>query len=95
MPMIDKDKLLKAIQAEQSAFKTGFPRRSFRLNDAINLIKDFPAVDTADVGLYEQVKCKDCKFVDTDAAGLYCTGYHKYVNVQPDDFCNYGERKDK
>ena len=49
------------------------------------------------VDAVEVVRCKDCKrFVDNrEAFFTYCKRGLKDVYVKPDDFCSYGERKDK
>ncbi len=41
----------------------------------------------------EVVRCKDCRYCQHDVHGLWC--FNDYENnLQPDDFCSYGERKD-
>ena len=58
-------------------------------------IAEIPAADVAPV-----VRCKDCKFSHADEHGRTCEGYwfelSEYaVSVKDDDFCSYGERRDK
>ena len=54
---------------------------------------DINKISAADV--VEVVRCKDCRmFVDNKSAlTTYCTRECKNLNVKPDDFCSYGERR--
>lgn len=59
----------------------------------IELIKNIPAADVAPV-----VRCKDCTHTTLyeDSEGLYCTNICSlFTRVMDDDYCSYGERKDK
>lgn len=59
----------------------------------IELIKNIPAADVAPV-----VRCKDCAHATLyeDSEGLYCTNIcGLFTRVMDDDYCSYGERKDK
>jgi hypothetical protein len=44
------------------------------------------------------VRCKDCKYAyyynEEDCRGFICNGYFKYSDVEPYDFCSYGEMRD-
>ena len=42
----------------------------------------------------EIIRCKECKYCLSDAHGLWCFRDYEH-NLQPDDFCSYGERRDK
>lgn len=57
----------------------------------VEIINNFPAVDVVEV-----VRCKDCRmYVDNKEAFVkYCTRGLRNINVQPDAFCSYGERKE-
>ena len=59
-------------------------------------VEQMPTVDAVEV-----VRCKDCKWYDADCeicvylsedGDTYDCGCD--VNMKPDDFCSYGERKD-
>jgi hypothetical protein len=39
------------------------------------------------------VRCKDCRYCQRDAYGLWCFNDYEH-SLKPDDFCSYGERKD-
>lgn len=57
-----------------------------------NLIRTAPAVDAVEV-----VRCKDCKHSHNYPWGSYSCSLHEYEgepHVEPNDFCNYGERKE-
>ncbi len=45
----------------------------------------------------EVVRCRDCKYrLESDITDRnFCSYYEKNMEVQLDDFCSYGERKDK
>lgn len=38
------------------------------------------------------VRCKDCRYCQKDAFGLWCFNDYEH-DLQPDDFCSYGERR--
>lgn len=56
------------------------------------IIEQFPAADVAPV-----VKCKDCKYHENATVNsngfLICSV--SGMDITPDDFCSYGERKEK
>ena len=39
------------------------------------------------------VRCKDCRYLQHDSNGYWCFNDYEH-NLQLDDFCSYGERKD-
>ena len=45
------------------------------------------------------VRCKDYKYAyyydEEDCCGFVCNGYFKYADIEPNDFCSYGEMRDK
>lgn len=68
------------------------------------IIFDFPFLDymihSASCSAYEPktdavevVRCKDCRYCMRDMHGLWCFNDYEH-NLQPDDFCSRGERKD-
>ena len=62
--------------------------------DVIMMIKTAPTVDAVPV-----VRCADCWFINDYAdsegnAHLYCTRCDCCLDVDPTDFCSYGERKE-
>ena len=66
--------------------------RACGTGDAIDIIEDAPAADVAPV-----VRCKDCEhLVNATVNGngfLICD--ISDMETAPDDFCSYGERRDK
>lgn len=81
-----------AILSHLEETREGLSTLAFKwLIDAlIECYKTFPEADVVEV-----VRCKDCRmFVDNKSAlTTYCTRECKNLNVKPDDFCSYGERK--
>lgn len=67
-------------------------RHDEQCNYAINMIEDAPAADVVPV-----VRCKDCKYVyyynEEGCRGFVCNGYFQYADVEPNDFCSYGEMR--
>lgn len=61
-------------------------------NYAINMIEDAPVADVAPV-----VRCKNCKYAyyynEEGCRGFVCNGYFQYADVEPNDFCSYGEMR--
>ena len=56
--------------------------------DTDELMEKAPTVDAVEV-----VRCKDCLYCLHDVHGLWC--FRDYENnLQPDDYCSHGERKD-
>ena len=57
---------------------------------AYSFIEAAPSANVVEV-----VRCKDCRmFVDNKSAlTTHCTRERKNLNVKPDDFCSYGERR--
>ena len=61
--------------------------------DVIMMIKTAPTVDAVPV-----VRCRECKHyatADFDGDILYgCTLHSAMLDITPDSFCSYGERKE-
>ena len=60
----------------------------------LQIVKDLPAVDVAEV-----VRCASCKYVRPtvnahtgEQVGIWCY-LHDIPNVSPDDYCSRGEKK--
>ena len=66
----------------------GFSRENIR-----ELLQDIPAIDAVPV-----VRCRECKHYDTaDFDGNIlcgCTLHSAMLDITPDSFCYYGERKE-
>ena len=72
----------------------------FKTDDIFQALKDAPTVDAVEV-----VRCKDCKWYKEGellAPNKFCfrlmhptEDRHVGYNFSDDDFCSYGERKDK
>ena len=59
----------------------------------VKIINQFPAVDAVEV-----VRCRECKWYQirrwNDTKPEYdCRKTHALLDVSPEDFCSYGERK--
>ena len=86
--LIDKDALLK--NNDKSLWVDWCDKEIF---DAI--IEEAPTVDAVEV-----VRCKDCEhsYLDTKCRILYCKRQNSFSlvseEVEPDDYCSYGERKE-
>ena len=70
--------------------------RYHHVDDVIAAIAGQPTVDVVEV-----VRCKDCKWYDADCeiCVLHSEDGDTYdcgcdVNMKPEDFCSYGERRD-
>ena len=77
-----------ALIAEYDRLHIGEPGK------ARKLIADAPTVDAVPV-----VRCRDCKWYQirrwNDTKPEYdCRKTHALLDVSPEDFCSYGERKD-
>lgn len=55
-------------------------------------VSDAPTVDAVPV-----IRCKDCKFRYWDdwLEEYFCQCYAEYMQVLPNDFCSYAERKEE
>ena len=66
----------------------------FPADDAREIVDQMPTVDAVEV-----VRCKDCKWYQIRAweegkPEYDCRKTHALLDVEPDDFCSYGERRD-
>lgn len=72
---------------------TGSPCPSKVTAIPVDVIERAPAVDAVEV-----VRCNECKHFDTsdfDGDPLYgCTLESAMLDITPDSFCSYGERKE-
>lgn len=83
MRLIDADVTIKTYTADLFDTLDDFER----VND---ILEYAPTVDAIPI-----VRCKDCKYHDEgDCRGFICNGYFKYSDVEPYDFCSYGEMRD-
>ena len=48
-----------------------------------------------DIYVKELVRCKDCKYWDNHDGGERCTNIVGLSWARPENFCNYGDRKDE
>ena len=76
-----------ALIAEYDRVHVGEPGK------ARKLIEDAPTIDAVEV-----VRCRDCKWYQirrwNDTKPEYdCRKTHALLDVSPEDFCSYGERK--
>lgn len=80
---IDKDKLLNRLCGNDIS----------RMEDYYyNAILDEPEADVVEV-----IRCKDCKYYDeiySRCLGVWDISEHLDADVNEDDYCSYGERKE-
>lgn len=88
MPLIDKDDLWEQLDDEP------WFDNADRDEIALPIVAAAPTVDAEVV-----VRCKDCKHYDMGVClKIYSDGNahpEAWQSRKPDDFCSYGERKDK
>lgn len=79
----------------QTARCWGEPLVGTCTNDNVKLYDEIQKFPTADVA--EVVRCKDCKYytTNTELLGNVCNRLFTVFPMKPEDFCSYGERKDK
>ena len=64
-----------------------FPSNEMDGLDVVRYLNTLPTVDAEEV-----VRCKDCRYLQSDARGLWCFNDYEH-DLQPNDFCSYGERR--
>ena len=84
---------MRLINADRAELYDAIGRNAFRdRQDIIDLINNQPTVDAVAV-----VRCKDCKYAyyynEEGCHGFVCNGYFQYGDVEPNDFCSYGEMR--
>ena len=91
--LIDADALEKELNNERERFVALDMKGAEHIlvHSALRLLREAPTIDAEPV-----VRCKDCVSFHYSGMGgdngiLYCA---KGIEMQPTDFCSYGERKD-
>ena len=96
--MADEKRLIDANALREEVKKNNkqnFFNKDWSSEDVCILLKLAPTVDAVEV-----VRCKDCKWYEancetcvlrSDDGDTYDFGYE--VDMKPDDFCSYGERR--
>lgn len=86
--LIDADAFLKDILTDG----IGKTIIEYSESDIGYMIRKRPTVDAVPV-----IRCKDCKFRYWDdwLEEYFCQCHAEYMQVLPDDFCSYAERKEK
>ena len=66
-------------------------------SEVVEYLEGLPTVDAVEV-----VRCKDCKYYNPESQRCDhpCLDYDvecfdHWIDTEPDDFCSYGERRDK
>lgn len=85
-------RLIDETEYQKLLAKIPMEERTFRR--AVEAAEDMPTIDAVPV-----VRCADCLFRNDYAdseenAHMYCTRCDCCLDVDPTDFCSYGERKD-
>lgn len=87
MRLIDVDAFLKEFITEG----LDLPTCQYSEFEIFCMLQRFPAVDAVSV-----VRCKDCKRCKLDDLGNLICGLTIYeMEISKNDYCSYGERKDK
>ena len=87
MRLIDADTLIDFIDMGRlrNPLETCFSER-----DVVDMLESRPTVDAVEV-----VRCKDCKHRYTMSNGMhFCKTYFPH-GAKDDNYCSYGERKEK
>lgn len=71
-----------ALDAMRSTWNTHF-------NNVLDLV-DLRVATLPNADVERVVRCKDCEFKDE----INCPMYYMGKNLNPDDYCSYGERKE-
>lgn len=84
---------MRLIDVDRAELYDAIGRNAFRdRQDIIDLINNQTTVDAVAV-----VRCKDCKYAyyynEEHCHGFVCNGYFQYADVEPNDFCSYGEMR--
>lgn len=85
---INKTDLLERLQ---NVLQSEYPENKIKALYAHSVVSHAPAADVVEV-----VRCKHCRMYvdDKEAFVKYCKRGLRNINVQPDGFCSYGERKE-
>ena len=92
--MASEKRLIDANRALEIVYEQGIahPNAYHLTNYATLILQEAPTVDAVPV-----VRCKDCKYVyyynEEGCRGFVCNGYFQYGDVEPNDFCSYGEMR--
>ena len=88
MRLIDADRALEIVHTQGIAH----PNAYHLTNYATLILREAPTVDAAPV-----VRCKDCKHYEIHKPKVLenCERNGYIIPMKPDDFCSYGERKDR
>ena len=88
--LISRKDLIERLETSH-AYHARNSREEVLLHRDIHIIKEQPPVDAVEV-----VRCKDCKHWHEDDDIGHCDNPDGLDNYsRPDDFCSYGERKEK
>ena len=89
MRLIDADAFIEELEADAEHIESSIARM---MHYAI--IKDIEHAPTIDA--VEVVRCKDCKHWDNEDDAQRCSYTNNGLHwAKPDDFCSYGERRQK
>ena len=89
MRLIDADRALEIVRDQRIAH----PNAYHLTNYATLILREAPTVDAVEV-----VRCRECKHYEmADFDGISCCGctlHSAMLDITPDSFCSYGERKE-
>lgn len=91
MRLIDADELVKSVYDKAACYTDRDGYVMVRRGEIAIMIDDAPTIDAVPV-----VRCKDCKYSNTDHAISTKRTWCDYWAIDPDfnDYCSHGKRKD-
>jgi len=94
---IDADALLESVQSKRLIFEESTPIEEAIAEQVSVFEEAIEEAPTADV--VAVVRCKDCKYITKDQIADEiidrCVCFGGMIDIAPDGFCSYGERREE